>query len=281
MKIGVRAHDFGRREIGEMAGLLHDEEYEAAQLALPKAFMGIESYDDITPEKLEQIRTSFEKQNIDIAVFGCYMDLGNPDENVRRYAVDTLKKSMTWAKELGAHVVGTETAYPRLNWELRQQWKPFMMDSILRVMEEAVRVDMPLAIEPVWWHPLEDLETTMEVLEKVGDAAHLRMIFDASNLLKHPETTDQDACWTRWLDAVGDVIDVMHIKDFSLERRKIYQPEALGAGVMDYTAISRWLEKQEREIYLLREEMNLLFAKEDIAFMRSLGGPGFSGKHRE
>lgn len=281
MKIGVRAHDFGRREIGEMAGLLHDEEYEAAQLALPKAFMGIESYDDITPEKLEQIRTSFEKQNIDIAVFGCYMDLGNPDENVRRYAVDTLKKSMTWAKELGAHVVGTETAYPRLNWELRQQWKPFMMDSILRVMEEAVRVDMPLAIEPVWWHPLEDLETTMEELEKVGDAAHLRMIFDASNLLKHPETTDQDACWTRWLDAVGDVIDVMHIKDFSLDRRKIYQPEALGAGVMDYTAISRWLEKQEREIYLLREEMNLLFAKEDIAFMRSLGGPGFSGKHRE
>lgn len=281
MKIGVRAHDFGRREIGEMAGLLHDEEYEAAQLALPKAFMGIESYDDITPEKLEQIRTSFEKQNIDIAVFGCYMDLGNPDENVRRYAVDTLKKSMTWAKELGAHVVGTETAYPRLNWELRQQWKPFMMDSILRVMEEAVRVDMPLAIEPVWWHPLEDLETTMEVLEKVGDAAHLRMIFDASNLLKHPETTDQDACWTRWLDSVGDVIDVMHIKDFSLDRRKIYQPEALGAGVMDYTAISRWLEKQEREIYLLREEMNLLFAKEDIAFMRSLGGPGFSGKHRE
>lgn len=281
MKIGVRAHDFGRREIGEMAGLLHDEEYEAAQLALPKAFMGIESYDDITPEKLEQIRTSFEKQNIDIAVFGCYMDLGNPDENVRRYAVDTLKKSMTWAKELGAHVVGTETAYPRLNWELRQQWKPFMMDSILRVMEEAVRVDMHLAIEPVWWHPLEDLETTMEVLEKVGDAAHLRMIFDASNLLKHPETTDQDACWTRWLDAVGDVIDVMHIKDFSLDRRKIYQPEALGAGVMDYTAISRWLEKQEREIYLLREEMNLLFAKEDIAFMRSLGGPGFSGKHRE
>lgn len=281
MKIGVRAHDFGRREIGEMAGLLHDEEYEAAQLALPKAFMGIESYDDITPEKLEQIRTSFEKQNIDIAVFGCYMDLGNPDENVRRYAVDTLKKSMTWAKELGAHVVGTETAYPRLNWELRQQWKLFMMDSILRVMEEAVRVDMPLAIEPVWWHPLEDLETTMEVLEKVGDAAHLRMIFDASNLLKHPETTDQDACWTRWLDAVGDVIDVMHIKDFSLDRRKIYQPEALGAGVMDYTAISRWLEKQEREIYLLREEMNLLFAKEDIAFMRSLGCPGSSGKHRE
>lgn len=281
MKIGVRAHDFGRREIGELAGLLHDEEYEAAQLALPKAFLGIEGYEDITAEKLEQIRRSFEKQKIDIAVFGCYMDLGNPDEEVRSYAVDTLKKSMTWAKELGAHVVGTETAYPRLNWELRKQWKPFMMDSILRVVEEAVRVDMPLAVEPVWWHPLADLETTLEVMERVGDETHLRLIFDASNLLKHPEKTDQDAYWTQWLDAVGDFVDVMHIKDFSLDGRKIYQPEALGAGVMDYTAISRWLEKQKREIYLLREEMNLLFAKEDIAFMRSLGGPDFSGKRQE
>lgn len=281
MKIGVRAHDFGRREIGELAGLLHDEEYEAAQLALPKAFLGIESYEDITAERLEQIRKAFEKQKIDIAVFGCYMDLGNPEEEVRSYAVNTLKKSMTWAKELGAHVVGTETAYPRLNWELRQQWKPFMMDSILRVMEEAVRVDMPLAVEPVWWHPLADLETTLEVLERVGDEAHLRLIFDASNLLKHPEKTDQNTYWTQWLDGVGDFIDVLHMKDFSLDRRKIYQPEGLGAGVIDYTAISRWLEKQEREIYLLREEMNLLFAKEDIAFMRSLGGPDFSGKRQE
>ena len=281
MKIGVRAHDFGRREIGELAGLLHDEEYEAAQLALPKAFLGIESYEDITAERLEQIRKAFEKQKIDIAVFGCYMDLGNPEEEVRSYAVNTLKKSMTWAKELGAHVVGTETAYPRLNWELRQQWKPFMMDSILRVMEEAVRVDMPLAVEPVWWHPLADLETTLEVLERVGDEAHLRLIFDTSNLLKHPEKTDQNTYWTQWLDGVGDFIDVLHMKDFSLDRRKIYQPEALGAGVIDYTAISRWLEKQEREIYLLREEMNLLFAKEDIAFMRSLGVPDFSGKRQE
>lgn len=93
MKIEVRAHDFGRREIGELDGLLHDEEYEAAQLALPKAFLGIEGYEDITAEKLEQIRRSFEKQKIDIAVFGCYMDLGNPDEEVRSYAVDTLKKA--------------------------------------------------------------------------------------------------------------------------------------------------------------------------------------------
>lgn len=270
MKIGVRAHDFGRREIEELAGLLHNGGYEAAQLALPKAFIGIESYEDITPQKLEQIRSAFEKQKIEIAVFGCYMDLGNPDEEVRRYAVDTLKKSMTWAKTLGAHVVGTETAYPHLNRQMRQEWKPFMMDSILRVMEEAVRVNMPLAIEPVWWHPLEDVETVLNVVETVGDEQHLRIIFDASNLLKDPNNTVQDAYWSSWLDAVGQYIDVLHIKDFSLDQKEQYQPEALGAGVLQYEAISRWLKNQDRTLFLLREEMNLLYAKEDIEFMKKL-----------
>ena len=157
MKVGVRAHDFGKREIEEMAAILHDEEYEAAQLALPKAFIGIDRYEDITLQHLERIRTAFERQAVEIPVFGCYMDLGNPDPEVRAYAVNTLKQCLAWGKELGALVVGTETAYPHLNDQERKRWKPYMLDSVQRVLEEAQRVDMKLAIEPVWWHPLEDL----------------------------------------------------------------------------------------------------------------------------
>ena len=50
MKIGVRAHDYGKMEIERLAAVLHDEGYQAAQLALPKAFSGIDTYDDLTPE---------------------------------------------------------------------------------------------------------------------------------------------------------------------------------------------------------------------------------------
>lgn len=168
------------------------------------------------------------------------MDLGNPDAAVREYAVETLKKSLTWAKELGAHVVGTETAYPRL------------------------------AIEPVFWHPLEDLETTMDILERVNDPKHLRLIFDASNLLQQTEVNDQERYWNTWLDNVGEYMDVLHIKDFSWDKNGEYQPEALGAGVIQYDAISRWLGKQTREIYLLREERNALYAKADVEFLKRL-----------
>ena len=145
-----------------------------------------------------------------------------------------------------------------------------MMDSIQRVMETAQRLDMRLALEPVYWHPLADLESTMEVIRMVGDEEHLRMIFDASNLLEFPESTDQDELWTCWLEKIGDYVDVLHIKDFSLDKRRRYQPEPLGKGVMRYEAVSRWLRKQRRKISLIREEMSLLFVEEDLAFMRNL-----------
>ena len=64
--------------------------------------------------------------------------------------------------------------------------------------------------------------------------------------------------------------DTMHIKDFSLDQKEQYQPEALGAGVLQYEAISRWLKNQDRTFFLLREEMTLLYAKEDIEFMKKL-----------
>ena len=98
MKVGVRAHDYGKRKIKELAALLHDEDYQAAQLALPKAFIGIDQYEDITSQHIEEIRKAFAQQAVDIPVFGCYMDLGNPDPQVREYAVATLKK----CRSLGA-----------------------------------------------------------------------------------------------------------------------------------------------------------------------------------
>ena len=37
MKIGVRAHDYGRMEIEKLAEVLRAQGYDGAQLAMPKA----------------------------------------------------------------------------------------------------------------------------------------------------------------------------------------------------------------------------------------------------
>ena len=140
MKIGVRAHDYGKMKIEELAHTLHERGYNCAQLALPKAFAEIDSYDDITVAHLDKIRTEFEKHEIEIPVFGCYMDLGNPDDMVREKAVETFKKCLAYNKELGATVVGTETAYPHLSKEEKKIWYPHMMDSVKRIVDEAARL---------------------------------------------------------------------------------------------------------------------------------------------
>ena len=270
MKIGVRGHDYGKREIEDLARILHEEGYEAAQLALPKAFVGIDSFDDITLSHLKRIRRAFEDNQVDIPVFGCYMDLGNPDEEIRKKAVETLKKCLAYSKEVGAKVVGTETAYPHLSREEKKVWYPFMLDSVLRVAEEAARLDVKLAIEPVYWHPLESLEATLDVIRRVDDEKHLRLIFDASNLLASPDTTDQERYWTQWLEGLGSYIDVMHIKDFYLDEKGNYCPALLGKGVIRYETISAWLHKNKPDMYLLREEMDPAHAREDMAFLKAM-----------
>ena len=270
MKIGVRAHDYGKMEIEKLAWVMKSEGYHAAQLALPKAFAGIDSYADIMPSHLERIRKAFEENEIEIPVFGCYMDLGNPDPQVRSNAVKTLKQCLAYSREIGAKMVGTETAYPRLNREEKEIWHPYMMDSIKRVMEEAVRLDVKLAIEPVYWHPLENVDVVLDVMDQIGDEEHLRMIFDASNLLEHPDTTDQKAYWSGWLEKTGRYIEAMHIKDFTLNKDGQYCPALLGEGVIQYETISEWLHENRLDMYLLREEMNPAEAQKDIDFLKKM-----------
>lgn len=270
MKIGVRAHDYGKMEIELLAETLRNCGYDCAQLALPRAFSGIDSYEDITLQHLERIRKVFEQNQIEIPVFGCYMDLGNPDPEIRKYAVTTLKKCLIYSKEIGAKVVGTETAYPRLGSVEKKQWYPYMIDSIQRVIEEAQRLDVKLAIEPVYWHPLDSMDAVQEVYDIVGDTNHLRMIFDASNLLEYPDLTDQTSYWKQWLSRFGNYIEAMHIKDFYYDACGQYVPTPLGKGVLCYDAISEWIHAVHTDMYLLREEMNPAIAAEDIAFMKNL-----------
>ena len=109
MKIGVRAHDYGRHGVADYAALLKKEGYEAVQLAIPKAFTGIEGYGDITEELCEQIREEFAKQEIEIAVLGCYMDLGNPDAEVRAHRRCRPLKTVCTTIRLSA----------RVSWEVK------------------------------------------------------------------------------------------------------------------------------------------------------------------
>ena len=74
MKYGCRAHDYGCFTAQELAKVLADNGYNAAQLAMPKAIQGIKSLVAVTPEQLEDVRSAFAAANIEITVLSCYQD---------------------------------------------------------------------------------------------------------------------------------------------------------------------------------------------------------------
>lgn len=268
MLTAARTHDYGKQPVGGLASLLRSEGIEAAQLVLPKAFSEINSYDDVSPQLLEKIRENFEKESVKIHILGCYMDLGNPDDSVRKGAVETFCRCLAFNRILGATVVGTETAYPRLSEEEKRIWHPYMMDSLARLVEEAERLEVDMAIEPVYWHPLKDLETTARVFETMK-SSRLHMIFDPANVLEDTRI-DQDAYWKEWLNVLGDKIAAVHMKDFIEGPGNEYCPVCLGDGVMQYAEIIRWLKANKPDIVIVREELDPKTAQKDLAYMRNL-----------
>lgn len=268
MLIAARTHDYGKQPVDHLAALLKAEGIDAAQLVLPKGFTEISSYDEVTPEIIGRIRENFEKESVKIHILGCYMDLGNPDDGIRENAVETFKRCLAFNRELGASIVGSETAYPHLSEEEKRVWHPYMMDSIARLVDEAERLEVNMAVEPVYWHPLKDLETTAMVFEKM-DSPRLRMIFDPANVLETPDI-DQDTYWKEWLAVLGDKIDAVHMKDFIQGESGEYCPVCLGEGVIRYGEIIRWLKANNPDIVIVREELDPQTAQRDIRYMREL-----------
>lgn len=268
MIIASRTHDFGKYPVRELAPMLKERGIDAAQLILLKGFQEINSYADITSDMILNIRESFEQSQVKIHILGCYMDLGNPDAEIRKKAVETFIRFLSYGKEIGAALVGTETAYPRLSEAERKLWYPYMEDSVQRIVEEAERVGQDMALEPVYWHPLKDLETTCAVFEKI-DSGRLKMIFDPANVLEFPEI-DQSVYWTQWLEALGDKVEALHIKDFVAEAEKGRRQVELGTGVMDYTVIADWMRKNKPDMVAVRESLPHHSAEKDIEYMKTV-----------
>lgn len=268
MRIGSRTHDFGSQTIKELPRLLKKNRIEAAQIVLPKGFEEMSSYEEVTEERLQAIKESFREVGVDIAILGCYMDLGNPDKEVRSVAVATFKKCLEYGKLLGAEIVATETAYPRLSQEEKRIWYPFMEDSIKQIVEAAEEIGQDMALEPVYWHPLESLAVTKEIFAKMN-SKRLKMVFDPANVLEDT-SINQDSYYKEWLDEFGEVIEAIHMKDFVLDEKGEYQGVPLGTGVMKYDQITKWYKANRPGIVVIREELDPGTCAADIAYMEKI-----------
>ena len=273
MKIGCRAHDYGKHSAEQLATYLQQEGYQAGQVAMPKAIQGISNYKDVEPEQVEEIRKAFESHGLEVTVLSCYQDLSTPDDEKRKAAVENVCRVLKWQKAAGAKCVGSETSVIHMDREEGARRQHLMEDSILRIVEAAAKEDTVFAVEPVYWHPLNSVDAAQHLIDTVGDPQHLHFIFDAANLLDYPDINNQTQLWQNWLSVIGPHIEALHIKDFVYGITNDYDTFTslpLGKGCIEFDEISKWLHSQDRELTLLREHVNHSCVAEDIAFLKAL-----------
>lgn len=269
MRYGCRAHDYGRHTPAELAGILHSAGYNAAQLALPKGITGIDSMDAIRLEQLDAVRTAFAEADIEISILSCYQDLSAADDEERLASVAAVHQALSYQKALGCGPVGSESAYRALSSDEKPAAFVRLTDSVLRIVEQAAKLDAVFALEPVFVHALGTADQLCRLLDSVGDQEHFKVIFDPVNVLTRENVERQDALWSEWIEAIGTQLAVVHMKDVSFPAAGPCIPTALGAGQMDYAPLRFWLHRAYSHITLVRDEVVLSAATADLAYMKA------------
>ena len=90
---------------------------------------------------------------------------------------------------------------------------PLLTDSILRIVEQAAKIDACFALEPVFVHTLGTVEKLRTLKEAVADHDHFHIIFDPVNVLTAADVSRQAAFWPAWCEVIGKDLACVHMKD--------------------------------------------------------------------
>lgn len=259
--LGIRAHDFGKMESSLLAKIVIENKLNSVQLALNKAIKGIDEIEGaISSDNLDKIAKDFKENKVDISVLGCYLNYAHPNVNVRNKNVNICLNHLEYAKRLGARVVGTETgsvleAYTyHPNNHTKESYETFR-NSLEKVVTKAEDLDVQVAIEGVAAHIIHDNQTMKRLLDEIK-SNHLKVILDPVNLLTSENYLKQEDVVKEAFDLFGDVIQIIHAKDFRYEQGKFIEISH-GTGSFNYDVLIEMIAQSKQKIDILLENPNI------------------------
>ena len=263
MQLGIRLHDVNAalpaedQTLEARARKAREEGFSCVHLALSKCIKGV-NFDNaaLTEGLAAYVRRVFHKQELDVAVLGCYLNLAHPDPGQVKAFQARYFGSLRVAALAGIGMVGTETGAPNAaykfdaNTHSREALRTFMWN-LEPVLEMAEKYGVMMAIEPVRNHIVYNVDRALQVIEGM-ESPNLRIIFDPVNLLAADNVDRRDAVLDEAMDKLCDHIAMVHLKDYVRTENGLVSVAA-GTGEMDYTAILRFLKARKPFIQATRE----------------------------
>ncbi|MDE6608265.1 MAG: sugar phosphate isomerase/epimerase [Lachnospiraceae bacterium] len=272
MQVGIRLHDTKKMPLEERLRNVHEQGFSCGHLALSKV---IEEYpvgiSALTPGFAMYLKHLFEKNQLDVAVLGCYLNLANPNEEKLREITEKYKGHIRFASLLGCGVVGTETGNPNETYTYDEEKShteealQIFIKNLVPVVEYAEKMGVILAIEPVFNHIVYNPKRARRVLDTV-QSPNLQIILDPVNLLHISNYQNQTEIVREAIELLGKDVAVVHIKDYIVEEDKLVSVAA-GTGNMDYSDLMKFIKNEKPFIHATLENTvpeNAVRAKEYI-----------------
>lgn len=271
MQIGIRLHDTKDTTLIERLQVAKEQGFSCAHLALRKVITEFDvNQQALTPGLAMYLKREFEKQQIDISILGCYLNLAHPDKEKLENIIKEYKANIRFARILGCGMVGTETGAPNAAYTYSpechsEEALQIFITNLKKVVADAEKMGVIIGIEPVWGHIVYNSKRALEVIKAV-DSPNLQIIFDPVNLLSLSNYQDRDRIIATAMEDLEPYIAAVHIKDFIIKDNKMCAV-AVGNGEMNYKQIKTFLEKKKPFIHATLENTtpdNAIRAREYI-----------------
>ncbi|ERT67891.1 MAG: sugar phosphate isomerase/epimerase family protein [Cetobacterium somerae] len=276
IKIGIRAHDMGKYSLIDFPKLLNTIKTldgQCIQLALGKSFIDFNiSKENLNSELSQYLKNNLENKDINLSVLGCYINMGNPDDNIRHQEIEKFKYHLDFSKNFPGCIVGTETGclttdytYTPLN-DTQEAFDIFL-DTLKKIVKHAEKTQTLVAIEGV----SKDIISTPEKMNlalKTIVSNHLKVIFDPVNFLNITNFHNQKEIIEKSFELFADKIAIIHLKDFKVENN-IFKIVPIGQGNFDIDTLMKCIKKYNLKIDILLENSNIESAKKCIHFVKN------------
>ncbi len=258
MQFGIRLHDAVQAPVGERLRIIKEQGFTCAHVALSKVI----SENSVAPEALTPgyamyLKRLFDKNELDCAVLGCYLNLATPDEAQLRETQEKYMANIRFAAHLGAGVVGTETGAPNVEYRFEEAcWNEESLQIFIKnlrpVVKYAEQMGVLVAIEPVVRHIVCNPVRARRVLDEIA-SPNLRIILDPVNLLESYNYEEQDAIIDEALGLLGKDVAVLHVKDFVIKDGRLVSVP-VGQGQCHWDRIMPYMKREKPYMHATLED---------------------------
>lgn len=274
MQFGIRLHDAVQAPVGERLRIIKEQGFTCAHVALLKVI----SENSVAPEALTPgyamyLKRLFDKNELDCAVLGCYLNLATPDEAQLRETQEKYMANIRFAAHLGAGVVGTETGAPNTAYQFEEAcWNEESLQTFIKnlrpVVKYAEQMGVLMAIEPVVRHIVCNPVRARRVLDEI-DSPNLRIILDPVNLLETYNYEKQDEILDEAVELLGRDVAVLHVKDFIIENGKLVSVP-VGQGQCHWERVIPYMKKEKPFMHATLENTKPDNAVAALSYIREL-----------